>query len=195
MAARIKLEKTGSGTVPTPGPSKKSFYVRDSDGHFVSKDENGVIFDYESNSLNVFAWQKQVINTTTTVPPSIPTDGDRYIVAVGASGDWAGQDNNIAEWQETSWVFYTPEEGWACYVLDEDRFIFFNDVEDWVGFSSGVLHNSLSGIQGGTTNEYYHLTLEELEKSQNWEVINTSTDINPAESNKIYQIDAAGDGS
>ena len=34
--------------------------------------------------------QLAVIDTTLTVPPGSPAEGDRYIVADGATGAWAG---------------------------------------------------------------------------------------------------------
>ena len=41
------------------------------------------------------------------VPPII---GDRYLVLTGAVGLWAGQVNNIAEWDGAVWVFTVPVE-------------------------------------------------------------------------------------
>jgi hypothetical protein len=40
--------------------------------------------------------------------PSPPSVGDRYIVGIPSGGAFAGQDNNIAEWNGLSWVFTTP---------------------------------------------------------------------------------------
>jgi hypothetical protein len=42
--------------------------------------------------------QLAVLDRTRTTPPASPADGDRHIVASGASGVWAGWDLNIAYW-------------------------------------------------------------------------------------------------
>lgn len=49
--------------------------------------------------------QLSVINIQ-SAPPSGAVDGDRYIVESG-SGDWAGQDNKIARWNNGGWEFFT----------------------------------------------------------------------------------------
>lgn len=43
-----------------------------------------------------------------TAPPSGSTDGDRYIVDTGATGDWAGEDGKIARYVATGdyWQFH-----------------------------------------------------------------------------------------
>jgi len=55
-----------------------------------------------------------------TAPPATPTDGDRYIVAAGATGAWTGRDGEIAVWIGGAWEFHAPRIGWLCYVEDED---------------------------------------------------------------------------
>lgn len=54
-----------------------------------------------------------VLNNLITTPPIDPENGDRYIVPVGSTGDWAGQTNNITEWDEETqtWGFYIPLVG------------------------------------------------------------------------------------
>ncbi len=45
-----------------------------------------------------------------TNPPS-GVGGSLYVVGIGATGVWAGQDNNIAHFASSAWWFYTPFEG------------------------------------------------------------------------------------
>lgn len=61
-----------------------------------------------------------VLSATTTAPPGSPASGDRYIVPASATGDWAGEDGNVAVWDAAggSWVFYTPAEGWKARAED-----------------------------------------------------------------------------
>jgi hypothetical protein len=55
-------------------------------------------------------------------PPSSPAQGDRYIVAPGATGAWAGHDNALTVWttDETNtalWDFFTPQDGWSAKLV------------------------------------------------------------------------------
>lgn len=52
-------------------------------------------------------------------PPTAPENGERYIVASGASGIWTGQDLNIAAFQDGEWIFYPPQEGFLAWVSSE----------------------------------------------------------------------------
>lgn len=40
--------------------------------------------------------QLAVIDRDLAAPPGAPGEGDRYIVAAGATGDWSGQDDAVA---------------------------------------------------------------------------------------------------
>ena len=55
--------------------------------------------------------QLAVISQTRTTPPGSPLEGDRYIIASGATGAWAGKDLNIAVWTSGAWAFYAPPPG------------------------------------------------------------------------------------
>ena len=70
--------------------------------------------------------QGAVSTRTNTSPPLDPTEGDRHIVAAGATGDWAGQDHSIALFETGVWVFYTPKPGWKVHVLSEGQDATFN---------------------------------------------------------------------
>jgi hypothetical protein len=63
-------------------------------------------------------------------PPQEPVEGDRYVVASGASVPWAGRNGQIAAWQDGAWAFFQPQEGWHAFVVDEHRFVVF-DRESW----------------------------------------------------------------
>ncbi len=64
--------------------------------------------------------QLSVLSRTTTAPPSSLNEGDAYIVATGATGDWVGHDNEIAVVDGGQWSFVVPGPGWIAYVTDED---------------------------------------------------------------------------
>jgi hypothetical protein len=59
--------------------------------------------------------QSSVINVTTTAPPVSPSEGDLYVVATGATGDWSGRDGQIAGYLGGQWYYSVPGEGWLIY--------------------------------------------------------------------------------
>ena len=95
-------------------------------------------------------WQKEVLefyDPTSGTPPS-PTDKDRYISILTASG-WTM--NYIYEWdtETTQWVETIPNTGFALYVDGGAVFpgttIMYNGIE-WVRFGSTIDHTSLINI-------------------------------------------------
>lgn len=44
-------------------------------------------------------------------PPAEPRDGQNWLVAVGATGEWAGHDGEIAMRQSGNWLFAAPCAG------------------------------------------------------------------------------------
>lgn len=65
--------------------------------------------------------QLAVLTRSLTSPPVAPVPGERHLVVSGASGDWAGKDNQIAAWQDGQWVFFQPGTGWIAWVEEEGR--------------------------------------------------------------------------
>jgi len=96
--------------------------------------------------------QLSVLDRDLTAPPVSPADGDRHIVASGATGDWAGWDLNVALWTDGAWLRLPPRTGWQAWVEDEGGLVVF-DGAAWIstgGGSPGDLQNlALLGI--GTT--------------------------------------------
>jgi len=70
--------------------------------------------------------QLAVLDRDLSAPPGSPVEGDRYLVAAGATGAWAGQAGRIAVWQAGAWVFRTPRNGWMAWVADEAAFVFYD---------------------------------------------------------------------
>lgn len=113
---------------------------------------------YADSLIQGLDWQNSVVDTS-TAPPVSPNDGDRYLVKATATGDFAGQENKIAVYDlaTTSWSFITPNEGFAIWDETANIQKVYNGAA-WVTFGSTTTHNNTSGLQGGTTNQYYHLT-------------------------------------
>lgn len=116
--------------------------------------------DYVDSLVNGADWQDSVLDKDLTSPPASPSTGDRYIVGPSATGAWSGHDNDIAEYDGSAWTFETPNKGFASTVEDENTVYIYNGTS-WVKMSSVYSHNDLAGLQGGTANEYYHMTSAE----------------------------------
>ena len=50
-----------------------------------------------------------------TTPPASPAPGEIFAIGVGATGDWASQDGNLAIWTEGGWRYVQPKDGWTLY--------------------------------------------------------------------------------
>ncbi|AFQ45148.1 DUF2793 domain-containing protein [Desulfosporosinus meridiei] len=93
--------------------------------------------------------QASVKDQNLTAPPGSPTTGDRYIIPASATGAWVSQATKIAEWNGASWLFYTPQTGWTCYVDDEQKVYSWNGTA-WVR-TGGALQTITAGngLTGG----------------------------------------------
>jgi hypothetical protein len=67
-----------------------------------------------------------VLERNRTVPPTAPTEGDRYLLGTGASGAFATHDGQIAVFDAGAWRFFAPQPGWSAYVGAEDVVLFFD---------------------------------------------------------------------
>ena len=66
-----------------------------------------------------------VIDTTINTPPVSPNFNDTYIVASGGTGDWSGEDTNLAAWNGVAWIFKSADEGNFVYDSTNDgQFVF-----------------------------------------------------------------------
>jgi hypothetical protein len=69
--------------------------------------------------------QCAIIDRDLATPPGSPVNGNVYIVAGSPTGAWVGHTNHLAQWDVTAWRFHVPEEGWMCYVRDEDALLVY----------------------------------------------------------------------
>ncbi|SHF42098.1 Protein of unknown function [Ruegeria intermedia] len=93
--------------------------------------------------------QLSVKDRDLTTPPPSPTEGDRYIVATGATGAWAGWDGDVALFSGGVWVRLAPQAGWRVWVEDEAVLLVF-DGAGWVGVTPDALQG-LTRLGIGTT--------------------------------------------
>lgn len=80
--------------------------------------------------------QLSVKSRSLTAPPALPTEGDRYIPASGATGAWALADLNLMVFQDGVWVKYVPLDGWLAFVEDEAQLVVKSGV-GWLSVMSG----------------------------------------------------------
>lgn len=85
-------------------------------------------------------------------PPGLPAEGDRYLVAAGATGAWAGWDGDIALWTDGAWMRLPARQGWRAWIEDEAILL----VRGASGWTAGFLAQAASvdvavGALGGST--------------------------------------------
>ena len=82
------------------------------------------------------------------------SDGDIYLVPASGAGNFSGQDDNIAAFYD-GWIFMTPNEGWRCYVEDENRTVIYQDGA-WVDYvpTAGLVESLGGHIDDPTTKTY-----------------------------------------
>lgn len=92
--------------------------------------------------------QVTVQSAALAAPPGSPVEGQRWIVAVAATGAWAGQSGKIAAWQDGAWVFYAPLDGWTAVDVSTDTLLVFNAGTGlWAGLITGVFSDAAFTLQ------------------------------------------------
>jgi len=66
-----------------------------------------------------------------STPPGSPALGDRYLIGDSATGVWAGNEDSIAEWDDTQWVFSGPVDRWLVKDLDTEIWLTYRR-EAWI---------------------------------------------------------------
>ena len=95
--------------------------------------------------------QLSVLDRDLTDPPASPAEGDRYVVAASATGDWAGWDASVAYFVDGAWLRLIPAPGWIAWVSDETKLVSW-DGAAWV---------DLSGVVGADGASAYEIWLNE----------------------------------
>ena len=93
--------------------------------------------------------QLSVLARDLITPPASPSEGERYIVASGATGDWAGWDLNVALWTGGAWLRLPPRAGWRAWVEDEGALLVY-DGASWIGTTPSALQELTRIGLGGT---------------------------------------------
>lgn len=79
--------------------------------------------------------QLAVADATLTVPPASPEEGDRHIVAPGATGAWSGHDGDIAAFVDGAWLFLAPHAGWIAFDAASES-VLVHDGAGWTALAA-----------------------------------------------------------
>lgn len=118
------------------------------DGLIVLVDQDGKRFKNSAVYAPRSGVYTNVISMTETAPPVSPSDGDIYIVAVGATDDWATHDNKIAISAGDVWYFEIPLTGALAWV---------NAEAGYVRFTGSAWSSGLTGILAANSVKLSHL--------------------------------------
>lgn len=95
---------------------------------FTSDMENGdVALSDAIWNLEVFSGDNPILDKDLTGPPGSPADGDKYIPAATATGDWAGlEDKHVAYHSgDDEWRSITPWSGLVIAIEDQNDVVMY----------------------------------------------------------------------
>jgi len=75
--------------------------------------------------------QVHALSRNLSDPPSAPQEGDIYVVANGATGDWQAKENHTAAFQDGAWAFQPLKPGIVVWLEDESVLAVW-DSSQWV---------------------------------------------------------------
>lgn len=84
-------------------------------------------------------------------PPALPTSGAVWALGDAPTGDWAGQDQTLALWDEGAWQFTPLQDGW-CAVLRSAGTLHLRTGGAWSMLAASDLDN-LAGVGIGTMSD------------------------------------------
>lgn len=95
----------------------------------------------------VDALMKSPVESILSTPPSSPEEGQAWIVGSSATGAWAGHDDDVAVAVTggPGWLFFTPSEGWAFWILDPGASYRYLS-GTWSPTGGGALTNPMTGL-------------------------------------------------
>jgi hypothetical protein len=87
-----------------------------------------------------------IVSRNLSAPPASPIAGQLWLVASGASSDWAGQSGNLALWTEGGWRFTQPIEGMLFWSKADQLFGWYDGL-DWHWGDWPVTKLTANGVQ------------------------------------------------
>lgn len=68
-----------------------------------------------------------VIADVPATPPSSPEEGDCFLIAENATGDWSGNAGKLAFRQDGAWLIMQPKPGWTAWFAEAGRYRVLQD--------------------------------------------------------------------
>jgi len=90
------------------------------------------------------------VKDRTNTPPGAPSEGDVYLITAVAAGDWAGHEDDLTQYYNSAWAFYTPSAGWVCWVDDEAEYYRFSAA--WEKLFGTVIFDEITATIANITN-------------------------------------------
>jgi len=137
---------------------------------------------YADSIASGLDWQESVESLGDNDPPGAPDAGDRYVVGTSPTGAWVGHEDEITEWDGSSWDFTALSEGQALWVEDVDINYVYNG-SAWVVVGSTQDHGALTGL-GDDDHPQYHND----SRADTW--LATKTTTNLTEGTNLYYTNA-----
>jgi hypothetical protein len=103
---------------------------------------------YKVDPRETSFFQPAVEDKDLTSPPAY-SKGKRYIIGVGATGDWNTKDNYITDDNGAGWDFITPTEGMIVYIKDEDKF--YKYISSWTEVLPAITYSKSFVISNPTS--------------------------------------------
>ena len=91
--------------------------------------------------------QFSVISASLAAPPARQAEGDRYIVAAGATGAWTGWDDSVALFSGGVWLRLIPQTGWRAWDVATSQQLVFDGAAWAAVISGGGASVSAAGTQ------------------------------------------------
>lgn len=98
------------------------------------------------------------VSAITATPAGEPAEGERHIVAAGATGDFTAKDNKVAIYEDGAWRFLSPRKGWRAWNEDEEVLLL------WTGTAWAALESGGGG--GFDPDDIDHLFLNDAEPEE-----------------------------
>lgn len=93
-----------------------------------------------------------VVTASLSAPPPNANDGDTFLVASGASADWAGHEDELAFYINGGWSFAAPRPGWRVWLLDQGGHSTFTG-NRWVNHLLGPIVDGAHGTLHTNTHD------------------------------------------
>lgn len=84
----------------------------------------------------------KILSNLVTEPPNSPQDGDKYIIPSNANGEWQGKTNKIAVFNNLTWDYIYPNNGFLAYLENEKQYLsFFDNLWNYLPIQNSIFQN------------------------------------------------------